>query len=149
MILEAARVLRRCSPAIAIVVVGLVTATAGDPSPSEAPVDLAHPGSESCPKGQVSSERGCVTPPEVLKLGRPRFPDQARRAQHGARVTVKVVITAEGKVDRVEVLESTRTGEGFEDSAAESAKATTYKPARLGGKPIAVAMTTVVTFVAP
>src|SRR5262245_44744894 len=76
-------------------------------------IDLNNAGKVTCPKDQVSTERGCVTPPRPIKRVAPRYPESAR--QHGTRgqVTLKVVVQADGKVGKVEVVSCTQPGEGF------------------------------------
>jgi len=62
---------------------------------------------------------------------------------------LSVVIQVDGKVGKAEVVSCTQAGEGFEDAAVDAVKQWKYEPAKLGGAPIAVIMTTVVSFVAP
>ena len=134
---------------LAITRIGFDQAIASDSAAKDTPVDLAHPGPDTCPKDQVSSERGCVTPPRTVKGVPPRYPDRARRSKKNARVELSVVIQVDGKVGKAEVVSCTQAGEGFEDAAVDAVKQWKYEPAKLGGVPIAVIMTTVVSFVAP
>ena len=134
------------SATFAAAISACVWVMADEPASGDTPADSTKQSQTTCPSAQLATDRGCVTPPRTLKLVPPRYPAAARRAEARSEVTLKVVIEADGKVGKVEVLKCTRSGLGFEEAAIESIKQSKYAPATLGDQPIAVVMTTVVRF---
>ena len=65
----------------------------------------------------------------------PAYPKSARNAGKTASVTLKVRITAGGRVEEVEVVDGE---EPFVSAAIEAVKKWRYEPARYNGKPISV-----------
>jgi protein TonB len=75
-------------------------------------------------------------PPEPSEDNeQPEYPEIARASGLEARVVLKIVVEASGKVGRLQVL---RGEEPFLSAATAAVKTWTYEPARLDGEPITV-----------
>lgn len=80
-----------------------------------------------------------ITPP-VQRASRvyPRYPDLARKAGVQGTVVLLIVIDADGRVGEIEVLRTPDPRFGFDLAAIEAVKQWRYRPALLGGRPVAV-----------
>lgn len=80
-----------------------------------------------------------ITPP-VQRASRayPRYPDLARKAGVQGTVVLLIVIGADGRVGEIEVLRTPDPRFGFDLAAIEAVKQWRYRPALLGGRPVAV-----------
>ncbi len=91
----------------------------------------------ACPEGKVPTERGCLTPPLLLKKGPdPIYPVSAREAKVGGEVILLLLVNANGDVQDIRVTESTSPGYGLEEAAIASARDRKYKPAEIEGEPV-------------
>lgn len=81
-----------------------------------------------------------ITPPVLIASSRayPRYPELARKAGVQASVILLVVIDAEGRVGAIEVMSAPDSRHGFDLATIEAVKQWRYRPALLGGKPVAV-----------
>lgn len=74
--------------------------------------------------------------PEPLETPAPRYPQEALRMRAGGTVRVKVVVAADGSVDRLELAEA--SGNRFLDRAAlDAVRRWRFRPATRGGQPVA------------
>jgi protein TonB len=82
--------------------------------------------------------------PVLLVKVEPSFPQAARLARVGGRVTLRAVVSVDGSVESVEVLASTNAL--FDASAVDAVRRWRYRPALMDGKPVRVYFTVVVDF---
>jgi len=82
---------------------------------------------------------------ELSKVG-PEYPEPARVARAEGRVVLQLAVLKDGTVGKVEVMQCSRPGLGFEESAIEAVKQWRYEPARQGGKPVDVFLVVNVDF---
>ena len=115
-------------------------------SADDTPIKLIDAVQGSCGKHELSTERGCVTPPHITKKVQPRFPKPARREQVQGKVVLGAIVETDGTVGPVKVIDSTRPGQGFEESAIEAVKKWRYKPGRLGDVPVRIYFTVTIDF---
>jgi protein TonB len=87
---------------------------------------------------------GDMVRPVLLARVEPSYPQVARRAGLGGRVTVRAVIAEDGSVDTVEVLASTNPL--FNEAAVDAVRKWRYRPARMNGRPVRVYFSVVVDF---
>lgn len=92
-------------------------------------------GSAAGMKGAMALPEGGVPPKPSKRNVQPEYPVAARRAGKTGRVVLKIVVTAEGKVTDIQVVEGE---EPFVTSAVNAVKRWKYEPARYDGKPITV-----------
>ncbi len=114
-----------------------------DPLPTEGPGPPETAGSEGTPVAGVHG----VTNPTIIPGSKvpPRYPEEARRRGHGARVVLQAIIRKDGSVGDLEPIDS--TGEcSFEKAAIEAVSRWRYEPATRHGKAIDVYFTVVVDF---
>jgi protein TonB len=78
-------------------------------------------------------------------MPKPLYPRSARERGVEGKVSVKVWVTAEGSVDRAEVVRSSGS-ELLDRAAHESALEARFKPALKAGVPTAAEKTMVITF---
>lgn len=76
----------------------------------------------------------------------PVYPEVARKANIEGSVWVKVLIGRDGKVWAAEVAQASGKNVGFEASALEAAKKTTWRPAMLTGQPVSLWVTYEIRF---
>jgi len=81
-----------------------------------------------------------LEPPVVIPSTRahPDYPDIARKARVTGSVLLLIVIDKDGRVGTIEVIQAPDARFGFELAAIEAVKRWRYRPARLGGRPVAV-----------
>jgi protein TonB len=92
------------------------------------------PGSE---EGAAPVEvTGDMVRPVLLVKVEPSYPQVARRAGLGGRVTVRAVIAENGDVESVEVFASTNPL--FNDAAVDAVRRWRYRPALMNGRPVRV-----------
>lgn len=119
--------------------------------PIELSTDVAYlvptvPESPPTPATYDETIRGLTLP--LPRPGRPevRYPRMAVVARVPARVVLRAVITTEGVVDSIEVLQAPDPDLGFVEAAVEAVSSWVYDPGTLDGRPVAVSMTVVVDF---
>jgi protein TonB len=77
-----------------------------------------------------------VSQPSYLERVQPVYPPQSRRLRQEGVVVLTLFISAEGRLDRVEVARS--SGHRLLDEAAVAAeRKSRFRPATLGGRPVA------------
>jgi periplasmic protein TonB len=114
-------------------------------------------GCPTCPPGGTDRGPGAgiypddtpgIVPPVVIPSTRalPNYPDLARRAGVQGSVILLVVIGADGRVGEIQVLTSPDPRFGFDLAAIEAVKQWRYRPAILGGRPVAVQASVIVEF---
>jgi TonB family protein len=74
--------------------------------------------------------------PDVIARVEPRYPDLARRMGLSGEVLLKVTVERSGSVGAVKVMSGAPGG--MTDAAIDAVKRWVYRPAKLGGRPVAV-----------
>jgi protein TonB len=105
-------------------------AAAPDHDESAAPV-VASAGS----RGPVNLPEDADPPEPDENNPQPEYPESARASGQEARVVLKIVVEADGRVGRIQVLKGE---EPFTSAALAAVRAWKYEPARLDGQPIVV-----------
>ncbi len=82
-----------------------------------------------------------IIAPRLIHREDAKYSSEAMRARVEGMVTVEVVISAQGTVDRARVVESLDKTYGLDDAALEAAKHFTFEPATLNGTPVPVVAT--------
>ncbi|MEO8053106.1 MAG: energy transducer TonB, partial [Acidobacteriota bacterium] len=82
--------------------------------------------------------------PVPLKRVSPGYPAILRRRGQSGEVTLRFVVTAEGRVGYIRVVKSSHPG--FDEEALKAVKQWTYKPGQLKGKPVATWLEQTVAF---
>ena len=95
-------------------------------------------------KIEALSQEDQVEPAAVLKTVAPEYPFLARSAGKTGVVHVAVIIGVDGVVTEAKVVSS--TDPIFDAAALDAVRQWRYKPAKKGGKPIAMAVTIPVVF---
>lgn len=84
--------------------------------------------------------------PVPTKVPRPVYPEAAGKDRIEGSVWVKVLIGRDGKVWAAEIAQASGKNVGFEASALEAAKKTTWRPAMLTGQPVSLWVTYEIRF---
>jgi protein TonB len=87
---------------------------------------------------------GGVSSPELIYKVDPEFSEEARKAKFMGIVLVNLIVDQNGNPVNVHVLRG--VGMGLDDKAVEAVKQYKFKPAREGGKPVAVELNVEVNF---
>ena len=87
---------------------------------------------------------GDMVRPVLLVKVDPSYPQVARRAGLGGRVTVRAVIAEDGSVESVELFASTNPL--FNEAAVDAVRKWRYRPALMNGRPVRVYFSVVVDF---
>lgn len=87
---------------------------------------------------------GDMVKPQLLVKVEPAYPNVARIARLGGRVTVKAVIGLDGSVESAEI--SSSSSPLFDDAARDAVLKWRYRPALMNGKPVRVYFTVAVEF---
>ena len=87
---------------------------------------------------------GEMVRPVLLVKSEPMYPQSARRAGLGGRVTLRAVIAEDGSVESVEVFSSTNSL--FDQAAVDAVRTWRYRPALMNGRPVRVYFSVVVSF---
>lgn len=136
-------------PAAPIATEPLVEPTAAI-TPSAAGQDdlvLVVPGHLPPPPPVPVALEGIASPeplPDTQK--KPRYPEAARRLRLEASVLLQVLVREDGTVGEVTVLRCTRPRVGFEEAALEAVRQWRFRPATVGGQPVAATVTVKVDF---
>jgi len=95
--------------------------------------------------GAFRAGTGGVGEPTCLYCPDPKFSEEARKAKHQGTVTLRLIVTAEGRAANISVVKG--LGLGLDEKALEAVQIWQFKPA-LGpnGKPVPVWVTVEVTF---
>lgn len=92
----------------------------------------------------LSASAPGVTPPVPLETISPLYPELARRGHVEGVVLLEAIIGADGSVRDVRVLRSAHVL--LDPAALEAVRRWRYRPASVGGHPVAVYLSVVVTF---
>jgi protein TonB len=98
--------------------------------------------------GVGAAVQGGTTQPERLArfYVKPAFPPAAKMARLSGVVHLRVVVGEDGRVGEAEVVDCSRPGAGFEESALEAVKRWRYRPATFAGRPVSTSITVRVDF---
>jgi protein TonB len=77
-----------------------------------------------------------VERPTLLVKVEPAYSEEARVLGHQGKVVLKVVISAEGRAEAIQVLEP--IGLGLDEEAVRAVRQWRFAPGRKGGVPVAV-----------
>ena len=91
-----------------------------------------------------------MTPPKLLEQVQPEYPLLAKKAGVEGTVLIRLIIGAEGRVQKAEVLTvlpPKAKGVGLEDEAIKAVMQWKFSPALSGGKPVRVFYNVPVKFV--
>jgi len=105
-------------------------------------VDHAGPGDGNA--GGPVDLTGDMLRPVLLVKVEPSYPQAARRAGLGGRVTLRAVIAEDGNVESVEVVASTNPL--FDEAAVDAVRKWRYRPALMNGRAVRVYFSVVVNF---
>lgn len=108
--------------------------------------DKDGPGSGTGNKPGISGPpRGTkVTMPQLLTQNEPEYSEEARKAKLQGTVDLTIVVGADGRVERVDVIRG--LGLGLDERAVDAVKKWRFRPATSDGKPIAASAAVAVTF---
>jgi protein TonB len=87
---------------------------------------------------------GDMVKPVLLEKIEPIYPEVARRAGLGGRVTIRAIIGLDGNVESAEVFASRNPL--FDQAALDAVREWRYRPATMNGAPVRVYFTVVVDF---
>jgi TonB family protein len=109
---------------------------------------LVPPAVEMAEDGVVGADLAETTTPERLArfYVKPVFPPAAKMARLSGVVHLRVVVREDGRVGEAEVVDCSRPGVGFEQSAVEAVKRWRYRPATFAGRPVSTSITVKVDF---
>lgn len=110
-----------------------------DDDESEAPV-IASAGK---PNGPVNLPEDAEPPVPSEDNAQPEYPESARTTGQEAKVVLKIVVEADGRVGRIQVIKGE---EPFVSAALAVVRTWTYEPATLEGAPITVFKIVNITF---
>ncbi len=79
-------------------------------------------------EGEPGMWKKAATPPECAYCPNPAFSDEARKAKLQGSVLLRLVVTRDGRADRIRVVKS--LGFGLDEKALEAVRAWRFKPAR-------------------
>ncbi|MEM8963759.1 MAG: energy transducer TonB [Acidobacteriota bacterium] len=79
---------------------------------------------------------GDVRPPVKLRTDQPHYTEEARKARISGVVVVRAVISTDGRVTSVEIVQS--LDEGLDRAAADAIRGWIFEPATLDGHPVPV-----------
>jgi protein TonB len=125
----------------------VVDLTAEPPPEDEPPFEgemAARPAPAPAPAVPLEPAPGLLEPASVLTRTDPAYPEAARRANIEGTVELEVGIDANGKVTDVEVVRGLPLG--LSESAAESVRHWTWRPARTASGPVASRKTVRIRF---
>ena len=106
----------------------------------KAPAPTPAPARKRAPKRPQATDAA----PAVLAKIDPEYSQAARAAQVSGMVVLQLVVTAEGKPDRIEVIKS--AGYGLDEQSVKAVKQWTFIPGIRHGKPTPMYATVEVTF---
>jgi protein TonB len=126
--------------------VAAIAVAVGGRGDGKTPVDAAPPPPDDdeseAPVVATATAHGPVNLPEDADPpepdegnSAPEYPESARTIGQEARVVLKIVVEADGRVGRIQVLKGE---EPFTSAALVAVKQWKYEPAQLDGQPIAV-----------
>jgi len=106
------------------------------------------PAKRDPPEGVFVAGVGNVQNPEIIKSSKvkPRFPKAAEGKGVLGRVVLQAVVSKDGSIGHIEVLQGAGGDCGFEQSAIEAVRQWRYKPGMKNGEPVDVYFTIIVDF---
>lgn len=115
---------------------------------ADGPGDGVEDGQEIADKSRFDAADPRITPPILIPSTRalPAYPALARLARVEGTVWLLIVIERDGRVGEVEVTRSPDPRYGFDLAAIEAVKRWRYRPAVIGGRPVAVQASVIVEF---
>ena len=128
-----------------VMLLTIVVATGPQQSPTPATQSTAN---TPWPPAGVYLPINGVTPPRILKSGRPEYTAEAMRAKVQGRVKLEVVIKADGTVGEARVVRSLDRVFGLDDSAIKSLKDYRFVPGMKDGVAVPVLVSMEVEFTA-
>lgn len=84
--------------------------------------------------------------PEPVEGFQPRYPDQLRRAGVSGLVQVQYVVGSDGRVDEQSIRVLASSHPAFLQAALQALRDSRFKPARRGGRPVAVLVQQTIRF---
>ena len=90
-----------------------------------------------------------VTPPRLIKSGRPEYPAEAMRAKVQGRIKLEIVVKTDGTVGEARVVRSLDRKYGLDDSAIKSLKDYRFVPGMKDGVAVPVLVSMEVEFTTP
>ena len=106
--------------------------------------DFAGPHFGSGPPGVYPAGKLGVTVPQAIYSPEPSFSDEARKAKVQGVVTLLLVVGKDGRTYNIRVGQS--LGMGLDEKAIEAVSRWRFKPAMLGGQPVATQIAVEVDF---
>lgn len=95
--------------------------------------------------GAPAGANSTVTPPVLVNLNKPPYPEMARRLRVEGDVVMRLQVDASGKVTGVELLRGLAKG-GIDEAAVAAARTARFKPATLDGRAVAGSYTLTLPF---
>jgi TonB family protein len=144
-LLQKETVMSRARVVFSVVILGVMLAAAGavgaaafSPGGAVAPAAAEKPDQteEAPPRPVAETKCGEITEPVAVEKVRPQYPEEARKAKVMGTVLLDAVITEEGVVDQVKVVES--PDEQLAEAAVAAVKQWRFDPALCDGEPVAV-----------
>ena len=96
--------------------------------------------------GGLNRGGGAVVMPSVLRDVKPRYTTEAMRARIQGAVLVRAIVRPDGTVGDVRVVRSLDPVFGLDQEAVRAATQWLFRPARMGGQPVATAVTIELVF---
>ena len=84
--------------------------------------------------------------PEMIEQQKPVYPPKAKKEGIEGSVYIRALVSEDGSVREVDILQLSKKGYGFEEAALDAARHNKFKPAISDGKPVAVWITYKVEF---
>ncbi len=91
--------------------------------------------SNSSGNNVTEGEFGSINNPSFLRMIKPEYPRMARRLGKEGKVVLRLFIDEHGRLVSVEIIE--KAGYGFDEAVVDAVKASTFRPAKLNGHPVA------------
>jgi protein TonB len=123
---------------------GLAVRAAPSPASSVAPAPV-HKVLQAAPAPAPTAK--CDEPakkPRPISISQPAYTSEARSANIAGKVRVEITVDEAGRVTKVRVLEG--LGYGLDEAAIASARAATFEPGTLCGKPTTATFTVAMRF---
>ena len=89
-----------------------------------------------------------MTAPKLTKSARPNYPPEAMRAKIAGKVSLEMVVQADGTVGEVRVVRSLDRKFGLDDAAVKAVKEMRFSPAMKDGMAVPVLLSTEIAFAA-
>ena len=113
---------------------------------TNAPGSQANGNSDGDAGGAMGSISELDEVPRIIKQIKPDYPELARVRGVEAKVAVKFLITENGTIGRVQILQCGAPGWGFEENSIAAVKRWKYTIPKLRGYPVAVWHITIIRF---